>query len=84
MWVIPDDDFEILLERAAMLTEQQALALKIVAESGGACVDVRRIANATGVTRKECTGVLRVLMLAGFVTNEGNKWRFAFRLARRI
>ena len=84
MWIIPDDDFEILFERAALLTEQQALALKIVAESGGERVDVRRIANATGSTRKECTEVLRVLMLAGFVKNEGNKWRFAFRLARRI
>ena len=84
MWVIPDDDFEILLERAALLTEQQALALKIVAESGGARVDVRCIANATGATRKECTGALRVLMLAGFVKNDGNKWRFAFRGARRL
>ena len=84
MWVIPDDDFEILLERAALLTEQQALVLKIVAESGGARVDVRRIANATGGTRKECTEVLRVLMLAGFVKNEANKWRFAFRGARKI
>ena len=84
MWVIPDDDFEILLERAALLTEQQGLALKIMAESGGERVDVRRIANAIGITRKECTGVLRVLMLAGFVKNDGNKWRFAFRGARRI
>ena len=84
MWVMPDDDFEILLERAALLTEQQALALKILAESGGERVDVRRIANATGGTRKECTEVLRVLMLAGFVKNEGDKWRFAFRGARKL
>ena len=84
MWIIPDDDFEILFERAALLTEQQALALKIVAESGGERVDVRRIANAIGVTRKECTGALRVLMLAGLVKNDGSNWRFAFRGARRI
>lgn len=84
MWIIPDDDFEILLERAAMLTEQQALALKIVAESGGERVDVRRIANAMGIASKECTGILRVLMLAGFVQKDGNKWRFAFRGARKI
>lgn len=84
MWVIPDDDFEILLDMAALLTEQQALALKILAESGGERVDVRRIAHATGATGKECAGALRVFMLAGFVKNDGDKWRFSFRGARRV
>ena len=79
---MPDWDFDILLERVSMLTPQQVQALRFVYAAGG-LVDVRRIARNIGTSITPCTEAMRALMCAGFVQKDGQKWRFAFRGARR-
>ena len=83
MMQIPDWDFDILLERVAMLTPQQVQALRFVYAAGG-WVDVRRIARHIGTSTTPCTESMRALMCTGFVHKDGQKWRFAFRGARRV
>ena len=82
MWTIPDDDFVLLLERVAYLPLHYAEALLFVVEDGSA-VDVRRIAKHCGVCRAEATAYIRCLAMQGLVEKDGQKWRFAFRGARR-
>lgn len=80
---LPDWDFDILLERVAMLTPQQVQALRFV-YAADRWVDVRRIARHIGTSTTPCTEAMRALMCAGFVQKDGQKWRFAFRGARKI
>ena len=85
MWTITDEDFTLLLERVAdtsRLHYRQPQALRLLLEDGGA-VDVRRIARRLFCSRETATDTLRAMMHAGYVQKDGNKWRFAFRGARR-
>ena len=86
MWTIPDEDFTLLLERVADVSRlhyRQPQALRLLLEDGGA-VSIRRIARRLICTQATATDTMRAMMHAGFVKNEGDKWRFAFRGARRI
>ena len=86
MWTIPDDDFTLLLERVADVSRlhyRQPQALRLLLEDGGA-VDVRRIMHRLNCSRETATDTMRAMMHAGFVQKDGQKWRFAFRGARRI
>jgi Mn-dependent DtxR family transcriptional regulator len=82
VWTIPDEDFALLLERVVDLHLCYAEALLYVAQDGGA-VDVRRIAKHCGVCRAEATAYMRHLAMQGLAKKDGQKWRFAFRGARR-
>lgn len=80
---VEDARFPELLRRVAALTPAQAKALGMLATDGGA-VDVRRIARHMGCTRIECTSIMRYLAMQGLAEHDANKWRFAYRGARRV
>lgn len=83
MMQIEDSRFPELLRRVSDLPLHYVEALLFVAKDGGA-VDVRRIAKHCGIHRADATEHMRYLAMHGLAEKDGQKWRFAYRGARRV